>query len=124
VFQVSYFGSNDLVFSAVLLGGGVLALALLTVIGRGVLRAESIRPDSASLVIFRRFVVGAIAFTAFSVIWFASHLHRAHELIRALRNGQCETVEGTVRVLHQEPRGGHDGSDVIRIGEKQFTLTY
>lgn len=124
VFEVSYLGSNGVVFSALLLCACVLVWTGLTIIARGVRRAETARHDPMSFAIFRRFVLGALALTALSLVWFASNLYHTHQVIRALRSAHCDVTEGEVHVLHREPWGGHDGGDVIHIAGKEFVFSF
>jgi hypothetical protein len=42
----------------------------------------------------------------------------------ALRNGRCGIAEGVVRVLRQQPAGGHAAGDRVRLGDREFEVNY
>ena len=46
------------------------------------------------------------------------------ELIDAYYSGNYEILEGPVQVLHQEPKGGHDSGDLIRINQREIEFSY
>jgi len=60
----------------------------------------------------------------FSSIWVVSTFWTAYKYHEALRNNGCEVVEGRVTVLHEQPWGGHDSGDRIRIGDAEFEINY
>jgi hypothetical protein len=42
---------------------------------------------------------------------------------RALRDGNCSVIEGTVHVLHRQPYAGHDAGDQVEIGGQMFEVS-
>ncbi len=65
------------------------------------------------------------------LVWSGFHSYFIVES-RAERNGLVsayldrdhEVVEGTVQVLHQQPRSGHDRGDTVKIDDRQFEINY
>ena len=45
-------------------------------------------------------------------------------LMELYRNDQYRVAEGVVEVLHEQPYGGHDKGDIIRIGEDELKIDY
>lgn len=57
-----------------------------------------------------------------TLLWLFSAVHDAYEFTGALRHGRCSIVEGTVSVLHEQPRSGHAAGDRIQIADKGIHL--
>jgi hypothetical protein len=45
-------------------------------------------------------------------------------LLYIYNNNLCQVVEGTVNVLHVQPREGHDKGDIVSINGAQFVINY
>lgn len=118
VFEVSYFTNGALLKSAFFLaiGLGVLAAAL-----TGRLRLRERGDGGCSQI---GVGIWCVVWIAFSLVWVGSNLLSAWEFTHALQNGECETTEGTVEVLHRQPATGHAPGDRIRVGSREFQFNY
>jgi hypothetical protein len=116
VFEVSYFSNGSLLWSIFSLCIGVVVVIALAFTWK----SGKLRP-------VQKIVLPCL----WAPIWFIingallySNLSSGKMFTTALANNQCEIVEGTVQVLHEQPYGGHDAGDHIRIGGKDFTYNY
>jgi hypothetical protein len=116
VFEVSYFSNGFLLWNI-----GFLAVGIAVVTQAIGSRMPGSRQQKAP--IFAVCLWSAFWFFA-SGAWLYSNLTHGHRYTDALANNQCEVVEGTVQVLHEQPAGGHAAGDRIRIGDKEFTYSY
>jgi hypothetical protein len=120
VFEVSYFNNlTIIVFSALVLFAVTFVGALATVMYRRMAKTEqnSLRNK---IFYFRLIILICLGISSF---WFASNIYEAYRLTDALRSGQCDVVEGVVRVLGREPGGVARGSDSIRIAGHEFAYS-
>jgi hypothetical protein len=116
VFEVSYLSNGSLLLSLAFLCVGVAAVV-------GVYR--SWKKQQMHLLQKIMFVgIWAPLWFFGSGIWLYSNISDGRRLTSALASGQCGLVEGTVKVLHQEPWSGHDPGDHIQIAGKDFTYSY
>jgi len=53
-----------------------------------------------------------------------NNIRLGNEIIEAYYSGKYEIIEGTVKVLHQQPKSGHDSGDLIRINQKEIEFSY
>jgi hypothetical protein len=115
VFQVSYFSNGSLLESLAFLGAGIVALVVI------VFAWKFGKINRPKLIVFS--CVGMPFWFLVSGFWFYSNISTGKMWTAALANNQCEVVEGTVQVLHQQPWSGHDAGDHISIGGKDFTYS-
>lgn len=47
-----------------------------------------------------------------------------NDLATAITAGKAQVAEGPVQVLFEQPRGGHTKGDIVKIGNKQFEISY
>jgi len=64
-----------------------------------------------------------------AVLWLAMHnfpamFQRIDRLVAAYNAGRCESSEGVVKVLHQQPAHGHSSGDRIEVGGREFAVDY
>jgi hypothetical protein len=64
-----------------------------------------------------------------SIGWLSMHLlpntfGHTNKLVSAYHDKRHEVVEGPVEVLHQQPYHGHSEGDRIRVGGKEFVISY
>jgi len=66
-----------------------------------------------------------------SILWlggggtaFALNLRESYRLVRAYAEGRTHIAEGTVRVLREQPEGGHAPGDRVAIGGTELTIDY
>jgi hypothetical protein len=114
-FEVSYFSNGWLLISTGMLAAGLLMLA-------AVLTGRVRWRESGDTVI--GLVVCSLLCSAISLPWLVSNLRAGGTYTRALREDRCEVVEGTVEVLHLQPKSGHDAGDRIRVGGREFQYSY
>ena len=114
IFEVSWRESllHPLLFFAI----GVIALLVIT-------RKNASNPSAGFQKGFLYFFWAPLWF-GISLLWLFSAVHDGYQFTRALRSGQCAIVEGTVSVLHEQPRSGHAAGDRIRIADKEFVYSY
>jgi len=115
VFEVSHFSNGSLLKSIAFLCVGIIAVIAVV---RSWKSGKMSRPQ---LILFS--CIWAPFWFLFSGWWFYSNISSANKWTTALANNQCEVVEGTVEVLHQQPWSGHDAGDHIQIGGKDFTYS-
>lgn len=116
IFEASYFSNGTLLISLVFWGSGV-AVTIACVTGR--LRLKE-REGCAVIVM----IVWCLFWVPVSTWWVGSNLKTGRLYTTALRNGQCEIVEGIVKVLRQQPASGHAAGDRVRIGSREFEFSY
>ena len=116
VFQTSYFSNGSLLWSLFYLTIG-LSVAILFLTGR--LRLKSQSGCATAFLLF-----WCAVWISFSSVWVFYNLRTASIFIEALRSEDCEVVQGTVAVLHEQPWGGHDSGDRILIDDVEFTINY
>ena len=116
VFEVSYLSNGSLLMNVIFLCVGV---------GAVIVAACSSKSGRLSrLQKIWIFCFWAPIWFLFCGFWLYSTLSSGKVLTAALANNQCDVVEGTVQVLHEQPYGGHDAGDHIRIGNRDFTYNY
>ena len=66
-----------------------------------------------------------------SILWlggcgtaFALNIAGSYELVRAYRDGQAQVAEGAVRVLREQPEGGHAKGDLVEIDGTELVVNY
>jgi hypothetical protein len=116
VFEVSYLSNGSLFMSIGFLCVGIVAVVA---VARS-WKTGRMSPHQKFLFV----AIWAPFWFLGSAVWIYSNISSGKEWTAALANNQCEVVEGTVQVLHQQPWGGHDSGDRIRIGSKEFTYSY
>ncbi len=115
VFEVSYFSNGFLLWN--------IGFIVVGIIGVTTMIRSRIKGGRQKAPIFFMCLWSTFWFFGCSV-WLYSNLTEGRRYMAALANNQCEIVEGTVQVLHQQPASGHDAGDRIRIGDKEFTYSY
>jgi hypothetical protein len=71
-----------------------------------------------------RAVVICVLWLAMSTLFVGLTLGRTWTYTRALQNGRCDVVEGTVEVLQRQPESWHAGGDLVRVGGHKFEVDY
>ena len=115
VFQSSYFSNGSLLWSFLCLAIG-LAVAVFYLTGR--LR---LRKQSGCATVFLLF--WCVLWISFSSVWVVNNLRTAFIYRMALRNEECEVIEGVVTVLDKQIWGGHGSSDRVKINDVEFEFT-
>jgi hypothetical protein len=114
VFEVSYFSNGDLQtqVSALILGPLVLAITMWLKWPKLKARYEK--------VLFYLFPLfwGLFWFVGWGSFFFSA-LYYGHKFTTALKTGQCQSVEGVVKVARQGPK-----SDDIQIANEDFEINY
>lgn len=69
--------------------------------------------------------------TFWATLWILFHIpllelgtSKTESLLEIYQSGKCNITEGVVEVLHEQPSGGHDAGDQIKIGNETFTFSY
>jgi hypothetical protein len=115
VFETSYFSNGFLLWNIGFLAVGIFAV-------RQMIRSRKWGNGKQAPIFFM--CLWATFWFFASGAWLYLNLTNGRLYTAALANNQCEVVEGTVQVLHEQPAGGHDAGDRIRIGDKEFTYSY
>jgi hypothetical protein len=116
VFEASYLSNGSLLTAVLFLSVGVLVVVFVThktISGR------------------MKYIPGMFFYFLWVPLWFIvggaclfSIICEGRDFTVALRSGRCELVEGTVSVIHGQPKSGHDAGDHIRISNKEFIYNY
>lgn len=73
----------------------------------------------------------AIFVLFWAVVWSSIHgallisqLNDYSDIVNIYNNGSYSIAEGKVKVIHEEPAGGHDKGDVILVDGTEFEFSY